>query len=101
MNPSVLTLLLFVASLDCGAVAHHKAAGYGSAMPAAMRHLLRGAFAVCVFLGVWGSLTYALWLAGVPLKIGTIERGIMGEQWWLGPFCLIWAGLAYTQLRRG
>lgn len=101
MTPSLLTLLLFVGSLGCGAIAHHKVAGYGLGMPTAMRHLLCTTFGVCVFLGVWGSVTYALWLMGIPLTIGTIERGIMGGQWWLGPFCLIWAGLAYVQLRHG
>ncbi len=100
MTPDVLTVMLFGASLACGAIAHHRASRYGSKMSNGMAIAMRLCFGICTFLAVWCCSAYALWLAGVPLKIGTIERGIMGDQWWFGPLCLIWAGLTYVELRR-
>lgn len=93
----LLTILLWLAAWGVGAMGflHTRRCGQKG-----MAVGLRVVFAVMLTFAVWACVAYALWLAGAPLKIGTIERGIMGEQWWLGPLCLIWAGLAYVEIRR-
>lgn len=100
MNSQTLTLAVFSIALLCGGWAHHHVKHHGSKQHPVLNVGLRFTFAVSLFLAVWSCSSYALWLCGAPLNIGTIERGHMGEQWWLGPVCLVWAGLAYVELRR-
>ncbi len=99
MNPTIITLALFSASLTCGAIAYTHTEKFGSRMLPIFRYAIRFTFSGSVFLGVWASSSYAFWLMRVPLKIGTISNGKIADQWWLGPVCLIWAGLAYAELR--
>lgn len=100
MSESVITLLLFGAALAGGGIAHHRVATYGANMPRLIGIAMRLLFGICVFMALWSCTAYAFWLAGVQLKIGTINRGIMGDQWWLGPLWLIWAALTRYELRR-
>lgn len=63
------------------------------------RIVQRVIFSLSVMLAIWSVVTYALWLAGVPLKIGTIQDGHMAENWWLPGFTVIWAALSYRSLK--
>jgi hypothetical protein len=99
MSSQVLTISVFAVALVCGGWAHHHAKQYGK-QHRVLDKALRLAFAISLFMAVWACSSYALWLWGAPLSIGTIARGHMADQWWLGPVCLIWAGLAYVELRR-
>lgn len=92
-----LTILLWLTAWGVGAMGFLHTRRFGQKW---VTVVLRAVFAVMLTFAVWACVTYALWLTGVPLKIGTIERDIMGDQWWLGPLCLIWAGLAYIEIRR-
>ena len=57
-------------------------------------------FGVSVFAAVWTVSTDVLWQLGVPLRVGAINHGTMGETWWLGPACVAWAVLTWWELRR-
>ncbi len=100
MVASVITLLLFLAALIGGGFAHQRVTIYGTKMPRVLGVTVRLLFGICVFMALWSSSASAFWLAGVQLTIGTINSGFMGDQWWLGPVCVIWAGLIFLHLRR-
>lgn len=100
MDASTLTLLLFGCTLAVGFIAYRHTATLGREESLFMRTALRFTFGACVFLATWSCIAFALWAAGIDLKIGTITDGRMNETWWLGPFCIVWAVLAYVQLKR-
>lgn len=43
--------------------------------------------------------TYALWAMGLPVMNGTIKRGLMGENYWLGPAVLAYAIVVWLAYR--
>lgn len=102
MSPSEITNLIFAASLLVGAItlAWATRTRLGEKMPPLLRWPTRLSFSLAVFLAAWSNTAYALWAMGVQLTIGTIERGIMGQQWWLGPTCILYAVFVYSNLKR-
>lgn len=58
-------------------------------------------FAVSVMSGLsfWVTTTYVAWLLGADLTIGTVERGEMGENWWLPIATIVFTVLGYWGLR--
>jgi hypothetical protein len=51
-------------------------------------------------LAFYSNVTYVLWAAGVPLDLGIVRDGRMGEHFWLGPFTLAYAVFAFVVLKR-
>lgn len=102
MTASLFTYLLFISSIIVGAITFALSARsrLGEKIPPLLRWPLRLSFGIVVFLAVWSTTSYALWAMGVTLTIGMIERGIMGEHWWLGPACIVYAAFIYAQLKR-
>jgi hypothetical protein len=49
-------------------------------------------------LALYANLTWSLWAAGVPIDIGTVRDGRMGEHYWLGPLTLAYAAVCYGLL---
>lgn len=43
--------------------------------------------------------TYSLWAMGLPVMNGTIKRGLMGENYWLGPAVLAYAVVIWLAYR--
>ena len=91
-----LTILVWLVACAAGGLVfartHRAGDGVGRVIPRVM-------CGVMVMLSVWSVAVYALWLADVPLKVGTIEEGKMGENWWLPGVTVIWAALSYRALR--
>ena len=46
-------------------------------------------------------LTWATWACGFAVSNGTIKRGIMGENYWLGPTMLAYAAIVWLVYRAG
>ncbi|RQR65236.1 hypothetical protein [Burkholderia sp. Bp9015] len=46
-------------------------------------------------------LTWATWACGFAVSNGTIKRGIMGENYWLGPTMLAYATIVWLAYRAG
>lgn len=46
-------------------------------------------------------LTWGMWAAGFPIDNGTVRRGLMGENYWLGPVLIIYAVLVWLAYRTG
>ncbi|WP_184108042.1 hypothetical protein [Paraburkholderia fungorum] len=44
-------------------------------------------------------VTWALWAAGYPIVNGTIQRGLMGQNYWLGPVILAYAVVVWLMYR--
>lgn len=61
-------------------------------------HCLAVMTALICGLALYANLTWALWAAGVPIDIGTVRDGRMGENYWLGPFTLVYALACYCLL---
>ena len=55
----------------------------------------RLAFSLMMLLTAWIGSTFIFWLLGYELKIGTVDQGLMGENWWLPFVTALWAGLTY------
>ncbi len=70
----VLTLGLALMSILAGLVAFKQCKGFGGG-----RVLVSG----LTVLSVWGASVYLFWLAGVELKVGTIQDDNMRQHWWL------------------
>jgi hypothetical protein len=51
-------------------------------------------------LALYSNLAYGVWIAGLPLSLGTVANGKMAEHYWLGPFTLAYAALNYAMLKR-
>jgi hypothetical protein len=100
VNASALTAALFGACLACGVIASQRVSRYPSRWPRAAAVALRLMLGLGVFLSVWTCSTDLLWRLGVPLRIGAIEHGRMGETWWTAPVCLAWSVWIYWELRR-
>lgn len=100
MNSSVLTAALFGASLACGFIAYQRVRRYPNRRSRTAAVTMRLMFGLGVFMSVWTCSTDLLWRLGIPLRIGAIERGSMGETWWIGPVCVLWSVLVYWEIRR-
>lgn len=61
-------------------------------------HLMAFNFALMGGLALYANLSWALWAAGVPVDLGIVRDGRMGEHYWLGPFTLIFAVFCYAVL---
>jgi len=72
---NVLTIALFMVAIIVGVVGFKLSKGFGL--------LLRPSFVVLTFLSAWSVLVTVFWLAGVELKVGTIQDGKMAVNWWL------------------
>lgn len=90
-----LTILIWLIACATGGIAFARTKQPGGRWRIALRVM----FGISVMLAIWSVVTYALWLAGVPLKIGTIQEGHMAENWWLPGFTVIWAALCYRSLK--
>lgn len=99
MTIELLTVMIFAASFVCGGIAFHRSARYDENDRTLVHFAARVSFGITFFLAVWACAAYAMWLMGTPLKIGTVADGRMAEFWWLGPSCLILAGLMRVVLR--
>lgn len=63
-----------------------------------LNHALAAGFALTAGLALYANVAWALWALGVPVDIGTVRDGRMGEHYWLGPFTLLYAIACYTAL---
>lgn len=63
-----------------------------------LTHLTAFSFAMTAGLALYANVVWALWSAGVPVDIGTVRDGRMGEYYWLGPFTLVYAVFCYIIL---
>jgi hypothetical protein len=61
--------------------------------------MVRVSFCGCGGLAVYANLGYALWAAGVPLELGVVRDGHMGEHFWLGPFTAAYALFCWASMR--
>lgn len=100
MDFQAATVAIFALALAIGALAYIKSGKYGDKLPTFWREALRVTLGLCVALAVWGCVSYALWIAGVELKIVAIRTGRMHEGWWTGPAALAWAAITFAELRR-
>jgi len=94
------TYLLFGAALACGLMAYRRTASMGNELPGLLREATRCVFALCVALGIWASVSFALWAGGARLKIVAITEERFHQTWWLGPVALAWAAWCYIELKR-
>lgn len=62
---------------------------------------LRYMFALNTGAGFQATMTWGLWAVGYPIENGTIQRGLMGTYYWLGPAALLYAGFAWAFYRYG
>lgn len=46
-------------------------------------------------------LTWGLWAIGFPITNGTVRRGLMAENYWLGPAVLAYAVIVWLVYRAG
>lgn len=58
-------------------------------------------FAIMGGLAANMILTWGLWAIGVPMINGTIQRGLMAENYWLGPAVLAYAVIVWLFYRAG
>ena len=56
-------------------------------------------FVATAGLALYANLSYLLWWLGYPMSIGTVAAGKMQENYWLGPFTLLYAVVAWISLR--
>ncbi|CAE6794968.1 hypothetical protein R70006_05029 [Paraburkholderia domus] len=64
----------------------------------------RWSFVAATGLAAYVNSAWILWACGVPLAIGTVQDGRMGENYWLGPVAIVYAVLTflvYAVVRRG
>ncbi|WKB50532.1 hypothetical protein [Eleftheria terrae] len=52
-------------------------------------------FVLCSGLALYTNFAWALWALGMPMSLGAVEDGKMGEHDWLGPFTLAYAAVCY------
>ena len=100
VNSSVLTAGVLGAALACGVIAFQRVSRYPNRGPRTAAIAMRLMFGLGVFMAVWACSNDILWRLGIPLRIGTVERGLMAENWWIGPACIVWSVLVYLELRR-
>lgn len=65
-----------------------------------MHSMARVAFVATAGLAFYTILTYVLWASGIPLDLGVVQAGRMGEHYWLGPFTLAYSVVAYIVLKQ-
>lgn len=82
-----LTIILFLVAIIAGLGGFKLGQGFG--------YILRPGFALITFLAAWSVLVTVFWLAGVELKVGTIQDGKMAENWWLPIATTGYAALVY------
>lgn len=63
--------------------------------------MLHGIFASLVALAIFSCLAFAAWALGLPLSLGSVANGTMGDLYWLGPVSMIFAALLGNMLRNG
>ena len=56
-------------------------------------------FAGSAGLALYSNLAWGLWALGVPMDLGTVREGRMGENYWLGPATLAYAVFCYATIR--
>jgi len=56
-------------------------------------------FSIMLILTVWVSSTYAAWLIGFEISIGTVKSDLMAENWWLPIVTIVWTILTYFAFR--
>lgn len=66
--------------------------------PKGAEHLSLLSFVGVSGLALYSNLVWSLWALNVPVNIGTAKSGHMAENYWLGPFTLIYAVLCYVVL---
>lgn len=52
-------------------------------------------------LAFYAIVSYAIWAAGIPIELGIVRDGRMGEHFWLGPFTLVYATVCYVVMKWG
>jgi len=57
-------------------------------------------FVLASGLALYSNLAWALWALNVPVNIGTVRDGHMGENYWLGPATLLYAVICYVVLKK-
>lgn len=50
-------------------------------------------------LALYSNLSYGIWALGMPMNIGTVANGRMGEHYWLGPLTLVYAVVSYLIMK--
>ncbi|WP_175816928.1 hypothetical protein [Burkholderia diffusa] len=61
--------------------------------------LMRLMFALMGGTATYVLLTWGLWAAGVPIVTGTVKRGLMAENYWLGPSILAYTVVVWMAYR--
>jgi len=88
----------FFIGLYAGWLAWNRSATWPSSK--ALYGVLRLSFSGVVGLAVFSNLAFVVWAAGSPIALGVVERGQMGEHYWLGPFTMLYAILIRIVLKR-
>src|SRR5690242_15812472 len=92
-NGSFVTLSCFIAGIPVASFAWMKIIrGIGKDW---MSRLLAINFIVMCGLACYINLTWVLWAFNLPVDLGTIQDGLMGSNYWFGPFIIAFAAVSF------